>query len=133
VADRNLQQYTADLTAAGQLGQAGRTNLRNTLTNLPNTLTRSVGAFMPTPPSPYSYQQPPQISAPDLGGPISIYQQYKTKIEQDLANRMTGMRNNAFDRARTGVDINRTLSTLRDQRLRGLSSYTGNYPRISFN
>ena len=43
----NLDQYQNDVAAAAALGQAGRTNLRMTLGQLPDMLTRTAGNMMP--------------------------------------------------------------------------------------
>jgi hypothetical protein len=65
VANANTAQYQADVAAAAGLGQAGRQNLRTTLGQLPEMITRGVGNLMP------------------------VYDQYGASVEQNVANRMT--------------------------------------------
>lgn len=84
IADRNLEQYTADLSAASSLGQAGRTNLRNTLGQLPNTITRAVGGAMPVGNTTYDQVQ----GRIPVNGPSDLYSQYKLTLENSLAKRI---------------------------------------------
>jgi hypothetical protein len=70
-------QYNSDVTAIGQLGSQGRTNLRNTLTTLPDNLLSAAGRFVnPPATNPYNTAASPagqaQITAPS--GPYSDYQ-----------------------------------------------------------
>lgn len=84
IADRNLEQYTADLSAASSLGQAGRTNLHNTLGQLPNTITRAVGGAMPVGNTTYDQVQ----GRIPVNGPSDLYSQYKLTLENSLAKRI---------------------------------------------
>jgi len=127
IAQENMQQYQQDAAAAGALGQAGRQNLRMTLGQLPEMITRTAGNMMPV---------------------QDVWDQYGSQVEQNLAQRMT-QSSNAFRTANpvqapqfTAQGFNRlpqqggiaAAQQMRNARLQPLRDYTANrYTRPDLN
>jgi predicted nucleic acid-binding Zn ribbon protein len=93
-------QYNSDVTAIGQLGAQGRTNLRNTMTTLPDNLLGSAGRFVnPPATNPYSGGVSPmeqagvspmgQVSIPANSGP---YSNYEANLNQAIVNNTNKIR-----------------------------------------
>jgi hypothetical protein len=72
VARENMAQYQQDAAAAAALGQTGRQNLRMTLGQLPEMLTRTAGNMMPV---------------------NDVWNQYGAQVEQNLAQNMARQAN----------------------------------------
>lgn len=85
-----LNQYNLDVGAAGALGQAGRQNLRTTMSTLPENLLRAYSNFMPVV-NPYYNNLPSGQSAPQAAT-NPVYDQrindYNQAIQESLRRRV---------------------------------------------
>lgn len=87
-----LEQYNENALAAGQLGQAGRTNLRTALGQLPNVLTRAAGSVMPVS-NPYDTQSAQSQQPLSYG---DDYDRFRSSVRQSMMDRFRRTNNPAF-------------------------------------
>lgn len=121
IANQNFNQYNNDIASAAALGVAGRTNLRNTLGQLPEMLTRTAGNLMPV---------------------QDVWTDYGKRIESDLASRMSQSKLAGYPSVTPTIQgtfngVNPIIpgqttgamlqNRIRQRRLNDLNAYTSNY------
>lgn len=105
----NLSQYNFDVNAAGALGQAGRSNLRQSMQQFPDVALRAYSQFMPVA-NPYRSNPtvPPQSNTFNPPSAADNYSSFEESVNRSLAGHVGRFRNQQFNYSLSDPYFNRS-------------------------